>query len=157
MKKLLLILAVIVSGISFSAQATKWSELGRLIASETNSVANSIEESFKSEGLNVKASSGFNSSYNSVDITLDFGPLDIVSFLNDAAITGFKESFTEAFIQSYLEDPDDSVDFPEFVKIMEDGNGEYRLIFKGDGKEKAIRITPQDFKTIGSSKFGLKF
>lgn len=147
MRKLFLILATIIAGISCSAQDLKWSVLGPEIASETNSSAAAIEESLKSIGLDVKASSEFNTSTNSVNITLDFGTLDIVSFMNQDVLTEFKNSFTDAFLQVYLSDSEDgALTLPELLKIMDDGKGEYRMILKGAGNEKVIRITPEDFK-----------
>lgn len=157
MKKLLIVLAVIVAGFSFSAQASQWSELGRRISLEINSGADTMEQMFKSQGLDVKFSSEFESSTNSVNLIFDFGSLDIVSVLNPEFIKSFKDSFTSNFIENFLQDPDESLSFPEFVKIMENGNGDISLIFKGNGKEKAVRISPEDLKQTGSKDFGLKF
>ncbi|MCH5239364.1 MAG: hypothetical protein J1F38_04005 [Muribaculaceae bacterium] len=158
MKKLLLIVAAIITGISVSAQDLEWSDLGEEIASGTNASVGAIEESFKSNGLDVKASTHFNPSTNSVNITFDFGSLDIVSLLNEESLTVFKDSFADAFVQGFLEEPGtDNNLFVDHVKIMEKGKGEYRLILKGNGNSKVIRITPQDLKRVGAKNYGVKF
>ena len=146
MKKTLLMIMLLVAGV-LSSHAYSWVEMAPEIANELNVASSQMEESFKKMGIPATTSCIYNKSNRSVDLTIDFGSMDIVPYLGESMMDQIRQEFLDGFDKNMINDkgPDGLM---ELANAMIYDSGSIRIIFKGAGKEQSVSITGADLLTI---------
>lgn len=144
MKKVLFIMMMLVC-MTASVSARSWAQLGPMWAESIEDMSGQMSQMFKAQGIPATVSSGYSTANKSVDLTVDFGSLDIIPYLDNSIMDEVKRSFIASMIQS-VKDEDNVSLFNEMTDAMKKDGGTIRITFTGAGQQKSVSVTGEELK-----------